>query len=112
MSVAQEKKSIAWQDPELQQCVLGEYPADWLRAAMKKDMGLMRDFSVAGEIPSPSVADKELHGALDTTWANKCKGLEENTFCSRMLPIAGRLGQALRFNTCLNHSEAYASTSR
>lgn len=51
--------------------MLDEYIDDKLRAGMKKDMHLMRDFDVTGEIPASSVMDDGLCGALGTTCVNR-----------------------------------------
>ena len=76
ISVAEEQESYALTDPEIQRWMLNEYPEDKLRAGMKKEMDLMKSFDVADEISVSEVTPEQLHGALDTTWVNRWKGLE------------------------------------
>lgn len=51
--------------------MLDKYPEDKLRAEMKNNMGLMRGFDVATEIPLSSVTEEELRGAPHTTRVNR-----------------------------------------
>lgn len=70
VSVAEQKESSAFQGPEPQQWMLNEHPEDKLRAGMKKDTDLVRDFGVADGVPSSSMTDDALQEAPGTEWVN------------------------------------------
>lgn len=71
VAVVERKESCALQDPEIHQSMLQEYPEHNLRAGMKREMDLMKDFKVAGEISISSLTTDALQSALDTTWVNR-----------------------------------------